>query len=166
MNAAPVTPDTDTQSLLAGVTFSDAYRLEVEEPGMDAMLATRRAIASAPFWFDHLLNLRNLLVAPLGLKTVVEGDETGGRSIGPFPLVSQSPERVVLGFDDSHLDFRIVIDVHPLGGLRSEVIATTLVRTHNLLGRAYLAAVLPFHRFIVPIMLERAPLHAESARSG
>jgi hypothetical protein len=35
------------------------------------------------------------------------------------------------------------------------VTATTIVRTHNLLGRAYLATILPFHRLIVQQMLSQ-----------
>lgn len=66
-------------------------------------------------------------------------------------MISQTPERVVLGFDDKHLDFRLVVD--STGG---EITGTTLIRTHNLLGRAYLAAVLPFHHLIVRAMLRRA----------
>ncbi|MGL4560515.1 MAG: DUF2867 domain-containing protein, partial [Afipia sp.] len=31
----------------------------------------------------------------------------------------------------------------------------TLVMTHNLLGRAYLATIMPFHRIIVPAMLRQ-----------
>ena len=33
--------------------------------------------------------------------------------------------------------------------------ATTLVKTHNLFGRIYLATILPFHRLIVRNMLQR-----------
>jgi Protein of unknown function (DUF2867) len=36
------------------------------------------------------------------------------------------------------------------------VIATTLVRTHNWVGRAYLAVIMPFHRVIVRTMLAQA----------
>jgi hypothetical protein len=75
--------------------------------------------------------------------------------IGLFPVISSTPERVVLGFNDSHLDFRLVIDVATLGELRRQVIVTTLVQTHNWLGRTYLAIVMPFHRRIVPAMLAR-----------
>ena len=39
---------------------------------------------------------------------------------------------------------------------RSQIAVTTLVRPHNLLGRTYLAGVLPFHRIIVPAMLVQA----------
>ena len=58
------------------------------------------------------------------------------------------------GFNDRHLDFRLIVDVTPSGEAR-QVTATTLVRTHNRLGRLYLAIIMPFHRLIVPAMLRR-----------
>jgi hypothetical protein len=36
-----------------------------------------------------------------------------------------------------------------------QITATTLVKTHNLFGRIYLAIILPFHRLIVPAMLRK-----------
>lgn len=72
--------------------------------------------------------------------------------------MSQTPERLVAGFDDKHLDFRAVIDVAaswPDSDAGQQVTATTLVRTHNLFGRIYLAIILPFHRLIVPAMLRK-----------
>jgi hypothetical protein len=44
-----------------------------------------------------------------------------------------------------------VVDVAACGHGQC-VIATTLVRTHNLLGRAYLVIILPFHRLVVRAM--------------
>ncbi len=38
---------------------------------------------------------------------------------------------------------------------RRSVTATTLVLTHNRLGRSYLACILPFHRLVVRGMLQR-----------
>jgi hypothetical protein len=35
------------------------------------------------------------------------------------------------------------------------VTATTLVLTHNLLGRTYLAIILPFHRLVVRALLRQ-----------
>ena len=55
-----------------------------------------------------------------------------------------------MGLDDRHLDFRLAVDVTALDERRREVVATTLVQTHNRLGRTYLAVILPFHRRIVP----------------
>jgi Protein of unknown function (DUF2867) len=97
--------------------------------------------------------MRNHLVAPLGLKTGRGKVTSPSRRIGIFPVITKTPERVVLGLDDRHLDFRVAVDVTPLGGAQSHVTATTLVCPHNRLGRAYLAIVLPFHRLIIPAML-------------
>ena len=30
-----------------------------------------------------------------------------------FPVLSETPERLVAGFNDHHLDFRVVVDVLP-----------------------------------------------------
>ena len=94
-------------------------------------------------------------MAPLGLKTPTPEASGGAPHVGIFPLVSQTPDRVVLGMADWHLDFRVVVDVAHEGN-RSAVTLTTLVQTHNLLGRAYLATILPFHRVIASAMLRQA----------
>ena len=99
--------------------------------------------------------LRDMLVRPLGLRT--RHDEVVAQTprIGSFPVLSQTPQRVVMGLDDRHLDFRLAVDVAALDAQRREVTATTLVRTHNRLGRVYLALILPFHRRIVPGIMAR-----------
>lgn len=146
-----VTPNLQSEGLLAGTTYSDAYRLRTNEPNLDAITATRRVMQRMPRWTSVLLDIRNILVTPFGLKRAGHHQPPGTVHIGPFPVISQTPERVVLGFDDKHLDFRLVVD-----SMDGEITGTTLIRTHNLLGRAYLAAVLPFHHLIVPAMLRRA----------
>ncbi len=102
-----------------------------------------------PRWVDGLLVLRNLAVTPFRLKREAL---TGVERIGIFPVVSASPQRVVMGFDDTHLDFRVVVEVGS-DEHGQKITATTLVRTKNRRGRLYLAAVKPFHRVIVPAML-------------
>ena len=47
-----------------------------------------------------------------------------------------------------------MVDVAAAGQSQS-VTATTLVLTHNLLGRAYLAIIMPFHRLIVRALLRQ-----------
>ena len=154
MNVREITPDVDPAPLLAGAQFVDAYRVEMDGAALDAREAARRMFARSPRWAEALLSLRNLVVAPLGLKTSGAGERAAGGMIGIFPVVSETSERLVAGFNDSHLDFRVVVDVMPAGA-GQQVIATTLVRTHNWLGRAYLAIILPFHRLIVRSMLRR-----------
>jgi hypothetical protein len=152
MTVREITPDVDPAPWLAGAQFIDAYRIEIGGGILDAREAATKMFARSPRWVEALLNLRNLIVAPLGLKTSGSGERATGGMIGMFPVVSETPERLVAGFNDSHLDFRVVVDAVPAGAIQ-QVTATTLVRTHNWLGRAYLAVIMPFHRPIVRSML-------------
>jgi hypothetical protein len=102
-------------------------------------LSPREAAArglALPGWAGGLLWLRNSLVRPLGLKTGTEGAPI-------FPVAHETADEIILGIDDRHLDFRI-------GLIRQDgrLFMSTWVRPHNLWGRAYLAAVMPFHILI------------------
>jgi len=153
MSVEEVTPQIDPATLLAGAQFMDAYRLDVDGAALDARRAAMRMMARAPRWVDALVVLRNIIVAPFGLKT--SGAERAPRDIiGIFPVVSETPERLVAGFNDKHLDFRVVVDV-ATSGQRQSITATTLVLTHNWLGRTYLAIIMPFHRLVVRAMLQQ-----------
>jgi len=154
MKAYQVDPNVDSSALLAGAQFIDAYSIAIDDAALDARRAAEKMLARGPRWIDALLALRNYLVTPFGLKTSAPNETGASEIIGIFPIVSQSPDRLVAGFDDHHLDFRVVVDVAACRhGQR--VTATTLVRTHNLLGRAYLAIILPFHRLVVRAMLRQ-----------
>ena len=146
-----IKPDVDLNRLLAGAQFADAFRVTVADAGLDARSAAERIFSQSPRWVKALLELRNGIVAPFGLKTSAEREAKAGM-VGMFPILSETPERLVAGFDDHHLDFRVVVDVAP-AGLGREVTATTLVLTHNWFGRAYLTAIMPFHRMIAKTLL-------------
>ena len=88
--------------------------------------------------------LRNGLVRLAGLKAA---------NIGGFPVLSECEDQIVVGFDDSHLDFRLVIRVEPQSTGLNQVSIATLVDRHNALGRTYIAVVTPFHKLIVMRML-------------
>lgn len=154
MTAREITPAVDADAVLAGAQFADAFQIEIEDRDLDARRAAEKMLARQPSWAEALLSLRNLLVAPLGLKTSGAGLVPPRDMIGIFPVVSQTPERLIAGFNDHHLDFRVVVDVTAPGGVR-QVTLTTLVKTHNWLGRTYLAIILPFHRLIVPALLRQ-----------
>lgn len=152
MKVRAIEPSVDAKTLLAGAQFVDAYCVAVDDATLDARHAAERMLGRSPRWIQALLALRNYLVAPFGLKTPVPGKPAAAGSIGVFPVVSETPSRLVAGFDDSHLDFRVVVDVVAASDGR-RVTATTLVLTHNWLGRTYLAIILPFHRLVVRAML-------------
>jgi Protein of unknown function (DUF2867) len=149
-----VDPSVDSGALLAGTRFIDAYSIAIDDAALDARRAAEKMLVRGPGWIEARLALRNYLVTPFGLKTFAKNEASASDIVGIFPIVSQSPDRLVAGFDDHHLDFRVVVDVAACGhGQR--VTATTLVRTHNLLGRTYLAIILPFHRLVVRAMLRQ-----------
>ncbi|MCS3730554.1 DUF2867 domain-containing protein [Bradyrhizobium betae] len=149
-----VTPEVDAGAVLAGAQFIDAFRVEIGAAAVNAREACTRMVLHGPRWIDALTRLRNILVTPFGLKTSGEGAYAPGGLIGLFPVLSETPERLVAGFDDSHLDFRIVVDVAGTAADR-RVTSTTLVRTHNLLGRTYLTLITPFHKLVVRSMMGR-----------
>jgi hypothetical protein len=153
MKVREVAPQVDASKLLAGAQFVDAFSLDVDGRTLDAWSAAEKAFGRLPAWIDALLRLRNMIVTPLGLKTS-GANEPARAMIGMFPVLSETPDRVIAGFNDKHLDFRVVVDIATFPDTQ-QVTATTLVLTHNLLGRAYLAIIMPFHRLIVPAMMRQ-----------
>ena len=147
-----ITPDVDTGAVLSGAQFVDAFRVEVGAKQLSAREACTRMLVHGPRWVDVLTRLRNILVKPLGLKTSGEGAPAPHGMIGLFPVLSETPERLIAGFDDYHLDFRVVVDVAG-GPADRQVTLTTIVRTNNLLGRAYLALIVPFHKLVARSMM-------------
>ena len=154
MKVHEITPAADTDALLAGAQFADAFRIDIGDRDFDARRVAERMMARQPRWAEALVALRNLLMAPLGLRTSGAGLVPPRDMIGIFPVVSETPDRLIAGFNDRHLNFRVVIDVTAPGGVR-QVTATTLVKTHNWFGRTYLAIIMPFHRLIVPALLRQ-----------
>jgi hypothetical protein len=140
----------DQPSPLKGADFSDAFRVRIIGPALDAQEAARLVIARQPSWVSALLVLRNKLVKPFGLNPGAIQAPVAD-SLGIFPVISRSASKLVLGIDDKHLDFRLIFSLSS----KQDVTVTTFVKTHNALGRLYLALVLPFHKVIVPTMLAR-----------
>ena len=151
--AVEVSPPSSGEFWLPGADFADAFQIQAST-AMTAPAAARRMMTDPPRWVGALMALRNLLMRPFGVKTSRDAARSGRPLIGWFPVVDAADDRVVLGFDDHHLDFRILLEVAP-GESGTLATIATYVRTHGLLGRGYLTVIKPFHRFIVRRLLER-----------
>jgi len=136
--------------------WADCFETGTDQKELTAEAAARRAFERMPSWVGPLMALRNLVVRPFGLKGDPDAASANGARIGMFPVIASSPAEIVLGFDDRHLDFRIVVQAEPLGEGGTRIRLMTLIRRHNLLGRAYLSAITPFHKLIVAAALSRA----------
>ena len=154
-------------SLLAG-TANDAYWDCYEAPLARTDLSMQQlclaVFAHHPMWMKRLLALRTRLVAPFGIggatlreltRPVEDRQYAIGERIARFELRAQTDCELIMGGDDKHLDFRVSLAKIIEEG-RTTVALTTLVMPHNLFGRIYLRAILPFHRFGVRKLLENA----------
>lgn len=144
--AAPLSQHSD----LPGADWVDRKTVSVARRDVSAADAARIALGDAmPGWVVGLLRLRNFIVGLIGLKGAGPGsNDNGSRSIGGFPIVSETPQKVVLGFNDWHLDFRIVVEAVPQGS-GTDLSLMTLVRRKHWFGRLYIFLITPFHVLIV-----------------
>ena len=72
-----------------------------------------------------------------------------GDKIGRWTLFAKHQDELITGANDRHLDFRVSV----FRDARPRIVLSTAVMTHNTFGRAYLATILPFHRFGVAKLL-------------
>lgn len=113
-------------------------------------MAPRRAaeiITDFPGWAKFLLIIRGLVTGPFGLSA--DGPEAEDK-LGPFPVQSETPTEVIAGFDDKHLNFLVSVLSH-----EGQISLATWVQPHNIGGRIYLAAIMPFHVAIARNALAR-----------
>jgi Protein of unknown function (DUF2867) len=143
--------------------LADAFAVPVDAAdgakGIDNL--ARSALGDPAPWVRLLLGLRDALVAGFRVKTSQEVRRAAiadnAERIDFFRIRARSDRELILGEDDRHLDFRLslLLRARP-DGSGDELVATTVVRCHNALGRVYLALIARFHRLVVVSNLSRA----------
>ena len=144
--------------------LADAYAVRLPDNAIDdPELLARFMFAHQAGWIAKLLGLRDALVARFGLKTskqlrMVNPPGSSDR-VDFFRIYARSTREIILGENDSHLDFRLSVlqqtrDTHE--GSARYLILSTVVHCHNGLGRFYILAIAPFHRLVVRSTLRRA----------
>lgn len=145
--------------ILPGAEFADNFMAILDDQSLTLEQAGRRSFDTSPKWIEALLAIRNIVVKPFGLRgtsdevkrlRALPKDEV----FGFFPVISRTENEIILGFDDSHLDFRIKLYFQHIDGQKG-MCAATMVKTHNRFGRFYMFVIKPFHRMIVPAMLKQ-----------
>ena len=151
---------------LLGMDYADAYMCDFkcghEITADDLQIA---------FWTDFppvvtkLFKLRDWLVKPFGLETgggsQKENDKKAfeacirqGGKYRFFSVAGKSANETLLELEDKHLQCFLSIKVTALDESHKNVKATTLVKFHNALGRAYFFVIRPFHRLVVGMMMK------------
>ncbi len=144
------------------VNLADAFTIRLPAAASSNPDELARFIfAQQPGWVTALLSLRDLIMRGFGVKTASSlaklADKAGRSRVGIFKVYSNGADEIVIGEDDSHLDFRISLLCSRGPLLESRHLTmSTVVQCHNLLGRCYLFVIAPFHRVIVKASLRRA----------
>jgi hypothetical protein len=155
--------ETAIGDLYPNADLADAYAAALPpENRCDAATLAHMVFDHQAGWVQTLLRLRDAIVRGFGLKTsrdLRRLAKPGARDrISIFKVFATDPHEVVLGEDDTHLDFRVSVLVRPDGRRPAgrELVVTTVVHCHNRLGRLYIAAIRPFHKLVVRSGLRRA----------
>ncbi len=130
-------------------------------------------ITAGPAWADSLMALRDRLVRFVGLKPSVSESASDkskpssthlaaasqakrsihpGDQLGPFRVYAKTTDSLLLGADDRHLNFRVILQTaqHPDTSSHATTFSvTTQVQFNNTLGRLYFTLIKPFHKQIV-----------------
>lgn len=95
----------------------------------------------------YLLKFRDMLVKPLGLKT--------GGGFADM-IIEENETELVIGKQDKHLNFYVVLECECPSGNKQNVSISTLVNYNNGLGRIYFFVIRLFHILIVKNLVKRA----------
>ncbi|CAE6805628.1 hypothetical protein R69927_06425 [Paraburkholderia domus] len=144
--------------------LADAFAVRLPDNAIDdPELLARFLFAHQPAWVAKLLSLRDALVARFGIKTAKQlraaASHASRERVDFFRIYTRSAREIILGENDSHLDFRLSVlqqTRDTLEGSARYLILSTVVHCHNGLGRFYIFAIAPFHRLVVRSSLRRA----------
>jgi hypothetical protein len=158
----PMPPDSMISGIFGGADLADAFAITLPQDGPHEIESIARAVLGNPSpWFRALLACRDALVAPFGVKPSGqlrrELQASSSAHIDFFPVVSLDVNELVIGADDTHLDFRtsVLLRSAALEG-QYEVVVSSVVHCRNRFGHLYLFVIAPFHRSVVRSNLARA----------
>lgn len=157
-----------TNSLLSHTKYNyfDSYLSEFSDPNkkFDILSVAKSFMSASPKWLETLFSLRNKIVGVFGLKTAPHLQDRSavirnfngqpGEKLGFFKVYQRSENEIILGEDDTHLDFRVSLLLKPQQSDSQILQITTTVIFHNFWGKLYFFPVKPFHRLIVPVMVK------------
>ncbi|OFJ47547.1 hypothetical protein BA896_016815 [Janthinobacterium lividum] len=161
VRAVALPPGASIAPLYSGSNLADAYAVDLSNARarvLDMESLARQLLGSQPGWAQSLMVLRDAIVARFGIKTARQMEATPGKRIGIFRIYAVSDDEIIVGEDDSHLDFRLSLLRNRHAGQQQfgSVTVTSVVHCHNRVGRAYIMLIRPFHKLIVQRSLARA----------
>ena len=165
ISQVPVPPGSLAAASFSQIGYEDAYACVFYYPRPLAIEEVVKAFFSAsPAWVGKLFLLRNRVVRLFGLKAPEAGNREEqlarfrvepGETLGLFKVLKKTEKEVLIGEDDTHLDFRISFYMTPEKAANTyRLVLSTTVQFHNWFGRLYFLPVRPVHKRIVPAMMK------------
>lgn len=163
-----------TDAFAVSLCFSE-HKSEAKKYNPDAHALARALFpTSPPTWFSLLMWIRDRVMSIFGVRRSTEiqaaAEKAGIETISIFPIISRAENEIIVGENDSHLDFQTSILIRENQRVASaddgyrdddrsgkEMVVTTVVHCHGLLGKAYITIIKPFHAMIVKYNLARVP---------
>ncbi|MDO5977328.1 DUF2867 domain-containing protein [Flavivirga spongiicola] len=126
----------------------------------------RAFFGSIPKWINLLIIFRDKVVGIFGIKKVgnikvQEKQLTNfkceqGEQIGLFKVIFRNNKEVILGEDDSHLNFRVSLysEMDKIQHTKKRLTLTIVVEFKNWFGKLYFLPIRPFHKIFGPSLLK------------
>lgn len=152
------------RALVDDAFFTDSYLVPLTHHAASMVDIFFAVFGHHPIWLKIILLLRHRIGAWFGLKAASTAALLNpsraesyclGQNIGPWPIYFIGDDELIAGRDNRHLDFRLSVLKHGTGQ-SAFVVVSTVCRTHNWFGRAYLRLIAPFHKWGVQRLLLRA----------
>lgn len=161
IEAVPLPDNSLVKEAFSKINYADAYRAKLPENRPHDLTSLLNSFAGAPPpWLGRLMQIRNLFSRLLGLEPKARRLRSSqglslepGARLGLFKIFQKTTNEILMGEDDTHLNYRVSILLQPEQAACWATIST-IVHYNNWRGRLYFIPVRPFHRLIVTTMLK------------
>lgn len=152
--------------LVGSAYFWDSYKIPLGDKSMSMPTIFFGIFGHSPLWLKAMLLLRNRTAALFGLDVpdaslILRPEQKDhyavGETIGPWPIFELQENELIVGRNNSHLDFRLSILKAP-SEHGHHVTVSTICNVHNIYGKLYLGVIAPFHKSGVKRLLANAAL--------
>ncbi|MGJ4929620.1 DUF2867 domain-containing protein [Bradyrhizobium sp. HKCCYLS2038] len=142
------------QALLLRCDYRESIAIDLSRPDVCPVDAFFAIFGHRPGWLKAILIVRNALVAPFGLEVTSrrdllsvarKSDYAEGESLVGWTIFAHTPDELIVGRNNAHLDFRVSL-LRDDPKRQARMVISTVCDAHNAFGVAYLKAVLPFHK--------------------
>lgn len=144
------------EQILPKIDFSDTFSTTNQQDSIEEI--TNLIFNTTPKWVAFLFKIRNAIVQFFGIKTNLPDDYNEDFKVGGyvafFKIYDIATNEIILGANDSHLNFRAIVYNAKTSAYNIKV--TTLVEYHNTKGKIYMSLIKPFHRMVVKRMVGQA----------